>query len=150
MAFVIQGCSKCLKSQKAKDGSKGKLTEDCLNPFIKHLIKGDSEGFPMALEKFLRQDIQKYPYLECTLFQQLVRTLSSVQLGDEPSAISIISESVNGQRGLDPLSRCATCGDPFGKKKCSTCKSVYYCDKTCQKLHWFTHKTQCPILAKMS
>ncbi|GFS29352.1 ankyrin repeat and MYND domain-containing protein 2 [Trichonephila inaurata madagascariensis] len=150
MAFVIEGCFKFLKSQKAKDENKGNLTEDCLNPFIKHLIKGDSEGFPMALEKFLRQDIQKYPYLECKLFQQLVRTLSSVQLGDEPSAISIISEAVNGQRGLDPLSRCATCGDPFGKKKCSTCKSVYYCDKTCQKLHWFTHKTQCPILVKMS
>ncbi|GFY40869.1 ankyrin repeat and MYND domain-containing protein 2 [Trichonephila inaurata madagascariensis] len=150
MAFVIEGCFKFLKSQKAEDGSKGNLTEDCLNPFIKHLIKGDSKGFPMALEKFLRQDIEKYPHLECNLFQQLVTTLNSVQLGDEPSAISIISEVVNGQRSLDPLSKCATCGAPFGKKKCTTCKSVYYCDETCQKLHWFTHKTQCPILVKMS
>lgn len=148
LAFVLDGCIKFLNNQKDKDESKGKPTKDCLNPFIKHLIKGDAEGFPIALERFLRQDIQKYPFLECSLFQQLVRTLSSVQLGDEPSAISIINEAVNGQRGLDPLARCGTCGDPFGKKKCSTCKSIYYCDKACQKLHWFTHKTQCPILAK--
>ncbi|GFT37469.1 ankyrin repeat and MYND domain-containing protein 2 [Nephila pilipes] len=150
LAFVLKGCVKFLCSQKAKDESKGRLTSECLNPFIKHLIKADSDRFPVALEKFLRQDIREYPFLDCSLFQQLVRTLSPVDFGAEPSAISIIHEAVSGQRGFDPLARCATCGDPFGKKKCGTCKVIYYCDKTCQKLHWFTHKEHCPILAKTS
>ncbi|CAL1292895.1 unnamed protein product [Larinioides sclopetarius] len=150
LAYVLSGCEKYYNEYKAKDESSEKSIKECLNPMIKHLIKGDINGFPVNLEKFLRQDIREYPYIDCSLFQQLVRTLSPVKIGDEPSAISIIGEAVNGQRGVDNYSNCATCGDPNAEKKCSACKSVQYCDKTCQKLHWFTHKTICSHLSKLN
>eukprot|EP00286_Rhodomonas_abbreviata_P012558 CAMPEP_0181320130 /NCGR_PEP_ID=MMETSP1101-20121128/17953_1 /TAXON_ID=46948 /ORGANISM="Rhodomonas abbreviata, Strain Caron Lab Isolate" /LENGTH=174 /DNA_ID=CAMNT_0023427801 /DNA_START=99 /DNA_END=623 /DNA_ORIENTATION=+ len=28
-------------------------------------------------------------------------------------------------------------------KRCTRCKVVYYCGRTCQAAHWATHKTQC-------
>ncbi|GFY70710.1 ankyrin repeat and MYND domain-containing protein 2 [Trichonephila inaurata madagascariensis] len=124
------------------------LTKNCLDPFIKYLIKGDHRGFPIALEELLRRGIQQYCHLENNYHLQLVITLKSVRLGAEPSAVSIINGAVDGHRGMDRSLRCATCGDAFAKKKCSSCKSVQYCDKTCQKLHWFTHKTQCRIFAR--
>ncbi|GFQ80200.1 ankyrin repeat and MYND domain-containing protein 2 [Trichonephila clavata] len=149
VAFVLQGCLNFLNNQKANDKSEGKLTNDCLNRYIKHLIKGDPKGFPIALEKFLRQGIQKYPFRESSLFHKLVVTLNSVKLGEEPSAIFFINTAVDGQRNMDQLLRCATCGDAFDNRQCASCKSVYYCDKTCQKLHFFTHKIQCRTLAEI-
>jgi len=41
-----------------------------------------------------------------------------------------------------PLGPCGFCG-ALAEVKCSTCKSVYYCDRNCQKRHWKQHKTGC-------
>ncbi|GIY23217.1 ankyrin repeat and MYND domain-containing protein 2 [Caerostris extrusa] len=139
LAYVLIACEKYY-FEKAKEKEPIK---ESLNPLIKQLIRGDINGFPVTLEKFLRQDIKEYPFVRCSLFQELVRTLAPVEIGHEPSAISIIGEAVNGKRGVDNSSCCATCGDPNAEKKCSVCKSVQYCDKECQKLHWFTHKKMC-------
>lgn len=38
---------------------------------------------------------------------------------------------------------CECCGHRGTIKKCSGCKKVYYCDATCQRSHWKTHKTNC-------
>ena len=35
---------------------------------------------------------------------------------------------------------CRTCGEMNAEKRCSACKQVFYCNATCQKMHWFTHK----------
>ncbi|CAH6419461.1 Hypothetical protein POVN_LOCUS739 [uncultured virus] len=37
---------------------------------------------------------------------------------------------------------CRRCGVK-GSKTCVQCKAVIYCSKTCQRLHWRTHKKQC-------
>ncbi|GFR10158.1 ankyrin repeat and MYND domain-containing protein 2 [Trichonephila clavata] len=121
IAYNLEGCFKNLSDKMKRENRVFKLTNDCLIKFIRRLIKGNPEGFPNELERFIREIIRRYPYPECSLHKQLVKTLSSVQFGHEPSAISIINEALNGQRGLDRLSRCATCGDPFGEKKCSAC-----------------------------
>jgi hypothetical protein len=42
---------------------------------------------------------------------------------------------------------CATCGRP-ADKRCSKCRSVWYCSCECQKRHWATHKPVCKILRK--
>ena len=51
--------------------------------------------------------------------------------------------------GADALS-CSTCGTPQTETmtllKCQQCKSVQYCDKTCQKKHWKKHKKECKHL----
>lgn len=39
--------------------------------------------------------------------------------------------------------QCECCGHKGTIKKCSGCKKVYYCDATCQRSHWKTHKSNC-------
>lgn len=150
LAFVVQACDSFL----AKKGTKKSevVGEDNkapnLEPLIKQWIKlRNEDGFPVFLEQFLRQSIREYPYTECPLFQQLVRTLAPVEIGGEPSAISILSQAVTGQRGVEDGVACSTCGEPKAEKKCSACKTAQYCSRDCQKLHWFTHKVHCPELA---
>lgn len=70
-----------------------------------------------------------------------------MQVGNEPSAISILAEAVRGQKGYDQGASCTACGEPQADKRCSACKSVQYCGPACQKLHWFTHKRHCARLA---
>lgn len=38
---------------------------------------------------------------------------------------------------------CNFCGIPQAINKCSNCKAVSYCDRTCQIAHWPTHKSNC-------
>ena len=37
---------------------------------------------------------------------------------------------------------CARCGEP-SKLRCTRCKEVHYCGKTCQREHWKEHKSDC-------
>lgn len=58
----------------------------------------------------------------------------------------------------DPKFRtdCSYCRKPStnikdeGFKKCSRCKSVYYCDQECQKLAWPKHKLSCVPFEKVA
>ena len=43
----------------------------------------------------------------------------------------------------DDITYCSTCGEEKPDKKCSKCKQVQYCDRECQRLHWFSHKKVC-------
>lgn len=152
LGYVLLACEKFVNEQKLKaTASASRPNKECLNPLIKHWIKGDINGFQVSLEKFLRKDVLAFPYVDCSLFQQLVTTLAPTKIGDEPSAISIVIEAVSGQvRSMDNYVVCGACGDPNAEKKCSACKAVQYCDKTCQKLHWSSHKLICSHLLKMN
>lgn len=44
---------------------------------------------------------------------------------------------------------CHTCGEEKATKKCSKCKAVQYCDRECQRLHWFIHKKNCARLSSV-
>ena len=121
--------------------------ETKLQTLCKVWLKGDENGFPVTLENLLRQSIKEFPFRDSSIFLQLVKTLYNVPVGSEPSAITILAKSINGQKGFDedaPV--CSTCGECAPSKKCSQCKSVQYCDQNCQKMHWFTHKKICPKL----
>jgi hypothetical protein len=42
---------------------------------------------------------------------------------------------------------CAHCNSPnMAKSRCGQCKSVWYCDRECQRQHWGSHKAQCRLL----
>ncbi|CAG2109483.1 unnamed protein product [Medioppia subpectinata] len=118
-----------------------------LEQVLKTWLKGrESDGFPVFLEQLLRQSIREYPYHECALFQQLIRTLSTVEIGSEPSALSILSQAINGQKGFDDESLvCSTCGDTTPTKRCSKCRQTSYCNIDCQRLHWSSHKKLCKL-----
>lgn len=43
---------------------------------------------------------------------------------------------------------CAQCGKKVtSKTQCGKCKSIFYCDRSCQRLHWPKHKGDCATLA---
>lgn len=157
LAFLIRTCSKFVRDRAAAangnaeggGGKANKASSGLLEPLIKTWLRGrDEDDFPVLLEKLLRQSVREFPYHECTILQQLVHTLSGVEVGNEPSAISILAEAVRGQKGYDQGASCTACGEPLADKRCSACKSVQYCGAPCQKLHWSTHKRHCARLAE--
>lgn len=102
--------------------------------------KGDN--LPEYQEAFLRECVREFPFRESSIFRQMVATLAS---SEPPSAISVVLAAINGQRGFaaDYSETCVTCGAEKATKKCSKCKAVQYCDRECQRLHWFIHKKSC-------
>ncbi|XP_076013261.1 ankyrin repeat and MYND domain-containing protein 2-like [Genypterus blacodes] len=136
ISFVLQKCLAFLQKQ-----------DDKLDALIKSLLRGrDSDGFPQYQEKFIRDCIRKFPYCEATLLQQLVRSIAPVEIGDDPTAFSVLTQALTGQMAFADAEYCATCGEKGADKRCSLCETVTYCSLMCQKIHWFTHKKMCRSL----
>lgn len=90
--------------------------------------------------------------------------------GNDPTALSVLTQAITGQVGFMDAEFCTTCGEKGAQKRCSICKTVrdgrlnspnapgdeiktffslfqvIYCGQTCQKMHWFTHKKVCKKL----
>ncbi|AWP04949.1 putative ankyrin repeat and MYND domain-containing protein 2-like [Scophthalmus maximus] len=131
ISCVFQKCLAFLQKQ-----------DDKLDALVKSLLRGrDSDGFPQYQEKFIRDCIRRFPYCEATLLQQL---------GNDPTAFSVLTQALTGQMAFVDADYCATCGERGANKRCSLCKAVTYCSLTCQKLHWFTHKKMCRSLQEQS
>ncbi|XP_067112492.1 ankyrin repeat and MYND domain-containing protein 2-like [Osmerus mordax] len=121
--------------------------DDKLDALVKSLLKGrDCDGFPQNQEKFIRDCIRKFPYCEATLLQQLVRSIAPVEIGNDPTAFSVLTQALTGKMAFVDADYCATCGERGADKRCSLCKTLIYCSLSCQKLHWFTHKMICRAL----
>ncbi|OAL52511.1 hypothetical protein IQ07DRAFT_505943 [Pyrenochaeta sp. DS3sAY3a] len=50
------------------------------------------------------------------------------------------TESMNISLSSKP---CSTCSGQPARRRCSRCKSAYYCDRNCQKSDWKTHRNVC-------
>ncbi|KAK7886208.1 hypothetical protein WMY93_025829 [Mugilogobius chulae] len=133
-------CEKCIKQQDMNEVLAMKMhyigcvlhkcttflrdREDKLDGLIKCLLKGrDTDGFP-----------------------QLVRSIAPVEIGNDPTALSVLTQAITGQVGFMDTEFCTSCGEKGAEKRCSVCKMVIYCNQACQKLHWFTHKKVCKKL----
>jgi len=115
--------------------------------YAKLLLKiRTSDGFPEFMDNFVRESIRTFPYKETTIFRQLLANLSNKK--ESPLALNMLSSSINGQRGFQDDNTCAACGEEKVPHKCSSCKSVQYCDRDCQKIHWSVHKKECDKLSK--
>ncbi|KAL6217174.1 hypothetical protein ACLB2K_010391 [Fragaria x ananassa] len=44
---------------------------------------------------------------------------------------------------------CDACFESTNLKKCSGCKTVYYCSSTCQKAEWKLHRLECEAFSKL-
>ncbi|XP_023934769.1 ankyrin repeat and MYND domain-containing protein 2 [Bicyclus anynana] len=141
LAYVIREINNIRDKQKPNADKEDKK-HDIVEMFAKKLLKPGKDGVSLDLmDSFLKDCVREFPYRECTTFHQMVTSLTSK---DPPPALSIINCTINGQRGfVDAIPYCSTCGEEKPAKKCSKCKSVQYCDRECQRLHWFVHKKAC-------
>lgn len=140
LAYIIKEIHNIRDKQ--RPGNKDEKKYDVVEVFSKKLLKPGKDGFSLDLmDSFLKDCIREFPYRECTTFHQMVSSLTSK---DPPAALSVINCTINGQRGfVDAIPYCSTCGEEKPAKKCSKCRSVQYCDRECQRLHWFVHKKAC-------
>ncbi|XP_001641900.2 ankyrin repeat and MYND domain-containing protein 2 isoform X1 [Nematostella vectensis] len=139
-AMIVRTCGRWHEGLDGKDG---------INGLIKSLIRGRaSDGFPMGTEDLLRQAIREFEYPQCTIFRQLVESLAKTEKGVEPTALTALTQAINGLQSADFSNACCVCGERRSVKKCAACKKVGYCSVSCQKLHWSTHKKHCQRLAK--
>lgn len=139
MSFVVNELIK-LKARNENDDKKC----DIVDTLTKKLLKPNKEGNLEFMDLFLKESVREFPYRESTLFRQIVTTLAA---NDAPFALGVISSAINGQRGfVDNITTCCTCGQEKPAKKCSKCKVAQYCDRNCQRLHWFVHKKACSSL----
>ncbi|XP_053664772.1 ankyrin repeat and MYND domain-containing protein 2 [Anopheles marshallii] len=115
---------------------------DFVELFAKRVLKPNKDGALEYVEALVRECVREFPFRECTIFRQMVAQLTSKD--NVAPALDIARAAINGQRGFqDTITFCSSCGEEKPDKKCSKCKEVQYCDRQCQRLHWFTHKKVC-------
>ncbi|KAI4462247.1 ankyrin repeat and mynd domain-containing protein 2 [Holotrichia oblita] len=142
LGYIVEAISKIRKNKKDDDDKKS----DVFELFTRKLLKPNKDGNLDFMDNFLKECIREFPFRECTLFKQMVASLTG---NDPPPALTVITAAINGQRGfMDHISVCNTCGEEKPGKKCSKCKVVQYCDRNCQRLHWFVHKKACTRLSQ--
>jgi len=123
--------------------------KDGLDGCIKHFLLGRKlDGFPINVEQFVRNCIRTFKFTGSNLVAQLVRTLAPINPGSGKPALYFLMSMLNGRHVDIGEFACRTCGEMDAEKRCSACKQVFYCDATCQKMHWFTHKKVCEELSK--
>lgn len=134
--------------QQEKHGKK--KTMDIVDLFTRNMLKPNDQGELEFMDIVLKGYIKEFPYQESVLFRQMLTSLANDQ---SFSALNVIKMSLNGNMSfLNNTKGCATCGEPDKNivKKCGKCKSVIYCDKRCQRLHWHWHKKECDLLQNNS
>lgn len=132
-------CKEYFQARKDKDSDKAKM--DFVELFAKRVLKEGKNGQLDYVESTIRDCVREFPFRECTIFRQVVTQLAHKECG---AALEVIKSAINGQRGFqDVISYCSSCGEEKPDKKCSKCKEVQYCDRECQRLHWFMHKKAC-------
>ncbi|GLV32553.1 uncharacterized protein CBL_00737 [Carabus blaptoides fortunei] len=146
--YIVSDIIKCKERQNSmkKEETGEEKKSDFVELFARKLLKTGKDGGLDYMDSFLKECVREFPYRECTIFRQMVTSLASK---DAPAALSVINAAINGQRGfVDNVTMCHTCGEEKPSKKCSKCKAVQYCDRECQRLHWFMHKKCCARLSQ--
>lgn len=142
LGYIVEAIAKIRKNKKDDEDKK----VDIFELFTRKLLKPNKDGHLEFMDSFLKECVREFAFRESALFKQIVTSLTG---NDPPSALSVITAAINGQRGfIDNIPTCNTCGEEKPAKKCSKCKVVQYCDRNCQRLHWFVHKKACNRLSQ--
>lgn len=129
-------------AQQRQDTVDAEKKFDFIELFTKKVLKPAKEGQPNYLETTIRDLVREFPWRECTVFKQIVTQL--VSPSNTLPAFDILKQSIMGHNVFaDQTVYCDACNEENPSKKCSKCKSVQYCDRECQRLHWFIHKKTC-------
>ncbi|EDV96919.1 GH14954 [Drosophila grimshawi] len=151
LGWIVGELLRCEEQFKAQHKEKEQAQEkkvqdksDFIELFVKRVLKENKLGQLDYVEYTVRECAREFPFRECTIFRQIVSQLSAK---DAPPALGLLRNAINGMRGfVDESSYCSSCGQEKPDKKCSKCKAVQYCDRECQRLHWFMHKKSCARL----
>ncbi|XP_054289369.1 ankyrin repeat and MYND domain-containing protein 2 isoform X2 [Macrosteles quadrilineatus] len=139
LSCVVAEVAKCRQAEREKP-------MDPVEAFARKVLK--SVRGKEYVESFIRDLVREFPHRECTIFRQMVTILAKK---DAPSALSVVSSMICPQLFPDnEKPSCATCGEESAVKKCSKCKNTQYCDRNCQRLHWFVHKKECERISTSS
>lgn len=142
LGYVVDEVAKCQEHIASRKEQGADFQKDYVELFAKKLLKEDKNGHLEFMDQFIKQCVRAFKHWECALLRQLVAQLTGKQF--EGTALELINTTINGQRGFkDTLVLCSACGHEKPEKKCSKCKAVQYCDRECQRLHWFMHKKTC-------
>ncbi|XP_055536162.1 ankyrin repeat and MYND domain-containing protein 2 [Wyeomyia smithii] len=145
LGYFVSEIAKCrdfFLARKDGGGSGKDQKTDFVELFAKRVLKPGKDGSLEYIEATIRECVREFPFRECTIFRQVVTQLASKE--NPASALEIVKSAINGQRVFqDTISYCSSCGEEKPDKKCSKCKEVQYCDRECQRLHWFLHKKVC-------
>ncbi|CRK92769.1 CLUMA_CG006293, isoform A [Clunio marinus] len=149
LSWIIKEIIACHEHFEIRNRSKAvaqNTKSEYLEMFVKRILKPNKEGQLDYVEIIIRECVRDFEYRDCTIFQQIVRQLASKDTNI--TALDVIKQSLNGQRSFqDEYAFCKTCGEEKPDKKCSKCKQVQYCDRECQRLHWWMHKKECARLS---
>lgn len=152
LAFLIEYCVKSIKLKLAipptgdVDTIDDKTWDKCIEFIVRRLIKRDDlddiKSCNQQLDTFILDCIMKFPYTQLAIFKTMAFALNKRESGDL-TALAILTQALNGPRMFSqPDEACAICGE-VNNKKCSRCKSIYYCGPLCQRADWFQHKKVC-------
>jgi len=141
LSFVLRQAAKSHAEWQQKSGD-----GPVLETWIKYLLKNsDVKEMPGNQDQLIFSMLKEFPYVESHLFQQIVRAITTSAANASP--LNVLVSCINGQHFASTEDKsCSTCNE-LGGKTCQNCKSVFYCNRECQKLHWFVHKKHCSYLA---
>lgn len=141
LGYVVDEVAKCQEHITSRKEQGADFQKDYVELFARKLLKEDKNGHLELMDEFIKQCVRAFKHWECTLLRQLVAQLTGKFDG---TALELIDTTINGQRGFrDTVILCSACSHDKPEKKCSKCKAVQYCDRACQRLHWFMHKKTC-------
>ncbi|XP_059620017.1 ankyrin repeat and MYND domain-containing protein 2 [Phlebotomus argentipes] len=142
LGYVVSEIIKCREYFQARKEAGSEMKNDFVELFAKRVLKEGKHGILDYLEWMIRECVRDFPFREFTIFKQIVSQLANKD--NEGAALDVIKWAIYGQRGFqDTVTYCSSCGEEKPDKKCSKCKEVQYCDRECQRLHWFMHKKTC-------
>ena len=82
-------------------------------------------------------------FLEAVLKHNEKHDLSGTTLSNSSSPMTFANMCTTVKSETSKCSYCGAIKDKDHLKACSNCRTVLYCDKSCQVKHWSTHKLAC-------
>lgn len=120
-----------------------KVLDNLIRKLIRRTNPQDMMPCTPQLDHFIMDCLMKFPYTQLAIFKTMTYALTKREPGDL-SAYAILTQTLNGPRMFGHATEaCSICCELDKTKKCSKCKSVYYCGPQCQQIDWFQHKKVC-------
>ncbi|XP_044733778.1 ankyrin repeat and MYND domain-containing protein 2 [Chrysoperla carnea] len=146
MNYILQIIENKINNNKDKSDNCNNII-DIIELYIRKLLKSTD-----LIDLLIKDCVREFIYRDTTIFRSLITSLTTNNTTNDSDdellkPLFILICLINGQQYCYMLNNnnncCITCLQFKPNKKCSKCKQVQYCDRECQRLHWFIHKKIC-------